>query len=61
MTYSTDMHSRLNTARWQYQLGRTMIRYANRGYGDIHSAMRMMSRARNELLSAMIETKGSLS
>lgn len=61
MTYSTNKHNRLNTARWQYQLGRAMVSYANRGYGDIKAAMRMMSRARAELLNAMVETKGALS
>lgn len=60
MKYSSDQKSSLNTARWKYKLARTMIIYANKGFGDIRSAMRLMSKARVELLREMISVREAL-
>ena len=61
MKYSSNPKSKLNTARWKYQLARTMISYANKGFGDIRSAMRLMSKARAELMREMVSTREALS
>lgn len=60
MKYSSSPNSRLNTARWKYSLARTMMRYANKGFGDTRPAMRLMSRARAELMREMVVTMGAL-
>lgn len=57
LTYSSDRHSELNTARWYYQMSRTMRRYANKGYGSMSAATRHWNIARARLIRAIKGTK----
>lgn len=53
LTYSSDPKSELNTARWYWQMARTMRRYANRGYGCKRAAARHWNISRARLKRAM--------
>lgn len=45
ITYSSNPQSKLNTARWYVELGKTMLRYANKGFGSKSAAMRTLNHA----------------
>lgn len=53
LTYSSNPRSELNTARWLYELARTMRRYANKGYGSMSVATRHWNIARARLARAI--------
>lgn len=57
MIYSSNPYSELNTARWLYELARTMWRYANKGFGSKSSAARQLNIARGRLFRAITGRK----
>ena len=58
LVYSSDRHSPVNTERWLLQLGKTMLRYANRGYGSKSAAMTRINTSRARLSRLCREYRG---